>query len=48
MEEYKLRIFIRAIESRMNSENKTSEEIITDYIKLTDEEKTEILSEVNI
>jgi hypothetical protein len=47
MEGYKLRIFVRAIKSRMELENKTAEEIIVDYVKLTDEEKENILIEVN-
>ena len=47
MEIYKLRIFVRAIKIRMELENKTAEEIIVDYLKLTNEEKTEILAEIN-
>ena len=44
---YKLRIFTRAIITRMEEESKTAEEIIADYTKLTDEEKTEILTSVS-
>lgn len=46
MEGYKLRIFVRAIKTRMVQESKTAEEIIVDYVKLTEEEKTEILASV--
>lgn len=46
MEVYKLRIFVRAIKSRMKLENKTAEEIIIDYVKLTEEEKAEILTSI--
>ncbi|ADQ06524.1 hypothetical protein Calhy_0787 [Caldicellulosiruptor hydrothermalis 108] len=37
-------IFVRVIQRRMAEEGKTAEEILNDYPKLTDEEKTEILS----
>lgn len=47
MEGYKLRIFVRAIKSRMEFENKTAEETIVDYVKLTDEERVEILASVS-
>lgn len=47
MEGYKLRIFVRAIKTRMELEGKTAEEIIADYVKLTDEEKAEILASVS-
>ena len=47
MEGYKLRIFVRAIKTRIELENKTADEIIADYAKLTEEEKTEILASVS-
>lgn len=47
MEGYKLRIFVRAIKTRMDLESKTAEKIIVDYVKLTDVEKTEILASVS-
>lgn len=47
MEGYKLRIFVRVIKARIEIENKTAEEIIVDYVKLTEEEKAEILASVS-
>lgn len=44
---YKKRIFVRAILARMEAEQITAEIAIEDYPKLTDEEKTEILADVN-
>ena len=39
-------IFIRVISRRVKRENRTAEDIITEYVKLTEEEKTEILAEI--
>ena len=39
-------IFVNAIKARMVMENRTVEDIIQEYIKLTDEEKAEILAEL--
>ena len=47
MPEWKKLIFVYAIRARMRMEGRTAEEIIQDYPKLTNEEKAEILSEIN-
>mgnify|MGYP000046834459 CR=1 FL=1 len=47
MPEWKKLIFVNAIRARMRMEDRTVEEIIQDYPKLTNEEKAEILSEIN-
>lgn len=39
-------LFVRVIKRKMENENKTAEDIITEYPKLTEEEKTEILAEI--
>lgn len=39
-------IFVGAIRTRMEMENRTAEDIIQDYPKLTEEEKVEILAEI--
>lgn len=39
-------LFIRVISRRVKRENRTAEDIITEYPKLTAEEKTEILAEI--
>ncbi|MCY6957971.1 hypothetical protein [Clostridium brassicae] len=39
-------IFVNAIRTRVNQENRTKEDIIKEYVKLTEEEKKEILTEV--
>lgn len=44
---YKRNIFVNAIKTRMEREDRTAEDIIVEYLKLTDEEKTEILTEIN-
>lgn len=44
---YKKRIFVRVIKARMEAEQTTAEEIIKDYPKLTEEEKAELLAEIN-
>lgn len=40
----KLNIFTRAIKTRMKTEQRTAEDIITEYVLLTEDEKAEILS----
>lgn len=47
MPSWKKSIFINAIKARMELENRASEDIIQEYTKLTVEEKTEILAEIN-
>lgn len=47
MPTWKRNIFVRAIKSRMEEENRTAEDIITEYPKLTDEEKQEILTTIS-
>ena len=42
----KLNIFVNAIKARMAQEQRTAEEIIDDYTKLTEAEKTEILAAI--
>jgi len=46
MPEWKKIIFVNAIKARMAMENRTAEDIIQEYTKLTDEEKAEILAEL--
>ncbi|NMA66271.1 MAG: hypothetical protein GX957_08540 [Clostridiaceae bacterium] len=43
MPTWKKNIFVNAIRARMVSENRTKEDIITEYPALTEVEKTEIL-----
>lgn len=47
MPEWKKIIFVNAIKARMVMENRTAEDIIQEYTKLTDEEKAEILAELS-
>jgi len=47
MQDWKKNILIRAIKIRMSTENRFVEDIIAEYINLSDEEKTEIISIVN-
>jgi hypothetical protein len=47
MFEWKKTIFVNAIRTRMKEENRTAEDIIQEYIKLSDDEKAEILAAVN-
>lgn len=47
MPSWKKSIFVNAIKARMELESRTSEDIIQEYTKLTEEEKTEILSDIN-
>ena len=44
---WKRNIFVNAIKSRMVSEDRTAEDIITEYTKLTEAEKAEILAVIN-
>ena len=46
MPEWKLNIFVKAIRLRMVQENRTAEDIIQEYTKLTDLEKEEILANI--
>lgn len=43
MPAWKKSIFVNAIKARTQMENRTAEEIIEDYTKLTQDEKEEIL-----
>lgn len=43
---WKKTIFVNAIKARMEMEDRTAEDIIQDYPKLTEEEKAEILAEI--
>lgn len=47
MPTWKRDIFVSAIRVRMERENRTAEDIIQEYTKLTEAEKTEILTEIN-
>ena len=40
---WKKNIFVTAIKARMEQESRTATDIITEYTKLTEAEKTEIL-----
>lgn len=46
MPTWKLNIFVNAIRIRMEREEKTAEDIILEYAKLTAPEKTEILAAI--
>jgi hypothetical protein len=48
MPTWKKIIFVNAVKTRMEQENRTAEDIIKEYTKLTDEEKTEILATINM
>jgi uncharacterized protein (DUF433 family) len=43
---YKLNILVRTVKFRMESEQKTAEEVLVDYPKLTAEEKQEIINSI--
>ena len=43
---WKKNIFVNAIKVRMIQENKTTQEIIADYVALTETEKAEILAAI--
>lgn len=45
---YKRNLFINVVKTRMKNEDLTATEILDQYTKLTDEEKTEILENLNI
>ena len=47
MPAWKKNIFVNAIKARMVQENRTAEDIIAEYVKLTDAEKAEILEAIN-
>ncbi len=44
MATWKLKLFVYVIQKRMIEENRTAEEILAEYPRLTDEEKQEILA----
>jgi len=46
MPAWKKNIFVRAIRARMELENKTAIDIISEYTALTEAEKTEILASI--
>lgn len=46
MPTWKKNIFVTAIKARMEQESRTTEDIIKEYTKLTDAEKTEILAAI--
>lgn len=46
MPSWKLSIFVNAIRLRMAQEGRTADDIIQEYTKLTEEEKTEILAAI--
>jgi len=46
MPTWKLNIFVRAIKQRMESEQRTAGDITTEYVLLSDDKKTEILSNI--
>ena len=48
MPAWKKNIFVNAIKARMVQENRTVEDIIQDYPRLTEAEKTEILGTINV
>lgn len=41
---WKRTIFVNAIKARMTQENRTAEDIIAEYTKLTEDEKVEIIA----
>ena len=46
MPTWKLNIFVRAIKQRMEVEQRGKEEIVAEYVLLTEEEKGEILNNI--
>ena len=46
MPTWKKNIFVNAIKARMELEQRTADDIITEYTKLTETEKTEILAAI--
>lgn len=47
MPAWKKMIFVNAIKARMIQENRSAENIISEYTKLTETEKTEILADLS-
>ena len=47
MTAWKKTIFVNAIKARMLQENRSAVDIITEYTKLTETEKTEILEDLS-
>ena len=47
MPSWKKNIFVRVITRRIQEEGRTAEDIIMEYPALTEDEKAEILSEIN-
>lgn len=45
---WKLNIFVGAIKARMERESRTAVDLILEYTKLTEVEKTEVLNAINI
>lgn len=43
---WKKTIFVNAIRARTSMEDRTAEDIIAEYVKLTESEKTEILAAI--
>lgn len=46
MDEAKKNIFVTAIKARMERENKTKDELLAEYTKLTEDEKAEVKAEI--
>lgn len=46
MQTWKKTIFVNAIRARITQENRTAEDIIAEYTKLTEDEKAEILASI--
>lgn len=44
---WKLTIFVSAVKARIKLENRTADDIIEEYTKLTNDEKEEILSNIS-
>jgi len=47
MPTWKLNIFVRVVTSRVKSEGRIAEDILTDYPALTEAEKLEIIATIN-
>lgn len=48
MPTWKLNIFVNATKARTEQENRIAEDIIQEYTKLTESEKTEILEAIDM
>ena len=46
MQDWKLNVFVTAIRARVERENRSAEDIVSEYKKLSEEEKNEILAKV--